>query len=184
MGFQGCMLWVRRLRRYRSYKRKREVKSGLIYITGKHKLGILKLGNFIEILYCCSKILNIQNHNIVTIIFMKINLVIEGKHIDSSLASFSLFAPLEIITITLPGGTLKETKHLSSLFIEKLFWAVRCLPHFLCICLSLLLPKSLFFTLEGCKQLKVPSLCRFSHKDEETAGLYHSAGLQKLLLSI
>lgn len=113
------------------------------------------------ILYCCSKILNIQSHNLVTIIFITIFHAIKGQHPDSLLASLSLFAPLEIITITLPGGTLKENKHLSSIFIEKLLWAVRRSPHFLCVCLSPLLPKRTFFTLEGCKQLKVPSFCRF-----------------------
>lgn len=111
------------------------------------------------ILYCCSKILNIQSHNRVTIIFIIIFHAIKGQHPDSLLASLSLFAPLETITIILPGGTLKENKHLSS--IEKLLWAVWRSPHFLCVCLSLLLPKRTFFTLEGCKQLKVPSFCRF-----------------------
>lgn len=115
----------------------------------------------IVILYCCSKILNIQSHNLVTIIFITIFHAIKGQHPDSLLASLSLFAPLEIITITLPGGTLKENKHLSSIFIEKLLWAVRRSPHFLCVCLSLLLPKRTFFTLEGCKQLRVTSFCRF-----------------------
>lgn len=119
------------------------------------ELSISKLDNSIVILYCCSKILNIQSHNLVTIIFITIFHAIKGQHPDSLLASLSLFAPLEIITITLPGGTLKENKHLSSIFIEKLLWAVRRSPHFLCVCLSLLLPKRTFFTLEGCKQLKV-----------------------------
>lgn len=165
MGFQGCMLRVCRHRRDCSYKRKHplEAKSVLFYLTEIFQLNILKLGNSIVILYCCSKILNIQNYNLVTSFFFYITifLVIKGQHPDSSLASLSLFAPQEIITITLPGGTLKETKHLSSIFIEKLLWAVRRFPHFLCVCLSLLLPKRIFFTLEGCKQLKVPSLCRF-----------------------
>lgn len=63
---------------------------------------------------------------------------------DLSLASLSLFTPLKYLQFLSLVAQLRKL----NVFFEKLLWAVRSLPHFLCVYRSLLLPKSTLFTLE------------------------------------